>query len=107
LTTEEDKTMRTCILIWITLLPCVAFGGTDCRTVEYPDHFEAVCNGEAGYVPPQSQVQDSPAARADYRPVSEAMATRSQRAGKLDNIRELGTHRYNPVPVASAMPDKP
>jgi hypothetical protein len=99
--------MRTGILIWLTLLPCIAFGATDCRTVEYSDHFEAVCIGEAGYVPPQAQVMDSPAARADYKPASEAMATRSQRAGKLDNIRELGTNRYNPVPVASAVPGKP
>jgi hypothetical protein len=107
LTTEADKTMRTSILIWITLLPCIAFGATDCRTVEYPDHFEAVCDGETGYVPPQSQVQDSPAARADFNPVNEAKATRSQRAGKLDIIHELGARRYNPAPAASAVPDKP
>jgi hypothetical protein len=34
-----------------TVAPCPALAGEDCHLVEYPDHYEAVCTGEARYVP--------------------------------------------------------
>jgi len=39
--------MRRIILLMMVLLPGMAFAATDCRIVEYPDHTEAVCVGDA------------------------------------------------------------
>ena len=27
------------------LLPCTAFASGNCRLIEYPDHYEAICDG--------------------------------------------------------------
>ncbi|KAB0670437.1 hypothetical protein F6V30_09825 [Oryzomonas sagensis] len=43
--------MKKIILPGIVLMPCVVFGATDCRVVEYPDHYEAVCIGTTEQVP--------------------------------------------------------
>ena len=39
------------ISLVIVLLPCAAFAATDCRIVEYADHYEAVCVGTAELTP--------------------------------------------------------
>ena len=38
--------MRKIITIGMVLLPCMAFANTDCRVINYPDHYEAVCIGD-------------------------------------------------------------
>jgi hypothetical protein len=43
--------MRIIILLVMVLLPCAAFAGTNCRVVEYPDHYEAICDGDAEKTP--------------------------------------------------------
>ena len=43
--------MRKIIFIGMVLLPCMAIAGTDCRIIEYPDHFEAVCDGDSRQSP--------------------------------------------------------
>lgn len=43
--------MRKIISLGMVLLPCTAFAATDCRVVEYPDHYEAVCIGDAEQKP--------------------------------------------------------
>jgi hypothetical protein len=52
--------MKTIILLGIVLVPCVAFA-TDCRVVEFPDHYEAVCTGDAPQTPASSASLASPA----------------------------------------------
>lgn len=39
--------MRKIISLVMVLLPCTAFAATNCRVIEYPDHYEAVCVGDA------------------------------------------------------------
>jgi hypothetical protein len=39
--------MRIIILPVMALLPCVAFAATNCRVFEFPDHYEALCLGDA------------------------------------------------------------
>ena len=41
--------MKKLLSIGLLLLPCSVFA-SDCRVVEFPDHFEAICTGEAGPV---------------------------------------------------------
>jgi hypothetical protein len=54
--------MRNKILLLMVLLPCTAFAGTDCRVVEYADHYEAICDGVAEQAPASSpkKPQDQP-----------------------------------------------
>jgi hypothetical protein len=47
--------MRKLILLVMVLLPCTAFAGTDCRVVEYPDHYEAICVGDSEKTPSSYQ----------------------------------------------------
>ena len=47
--------MRKIILLVMVLLPGMAFAATDCRIVEYPDHTEAVCVGDAEQTPASHQ----------------------------------------------------
>jgi hypothetical protein len=39
--------MRKIILLGILLTPCMAFATNNCRMVEYPDHYEAICDADA------------------------------------------------------------
>ena len=47
--------MRKIISLVMVLLPCTAFAATNCRVIEYPDHYEAVCVGSAEQIPASSQ----------------------------------------------------
>lgn len=38
-------------MFFAAVAPCMAFADTGCTLVEYPDHYEAVCEGDAKYVP--------------------------------------------------------
>jgi hypothetical protein len=42
------------ILLCVLLIPFAAFAGTECRVVEYPDHYEAICTGD-----PQRKTESS------------------------------------------------
>ena len=46
--------MKTSIILGMVLLPCTAFASSDCRTVEYTDHYDVVCVGAAEQ-PPAAQ----------------------------------------------------
>jgi hypothetical protein len=39
--------MNKLLIIPMVLLPCTATAKTDCNIVDYPDHYEAVCTGDA------------------------------------------------------------
>jgi hypothetical protein len=39
--------MRKIILLVLLVLPCMAFASTNCKLVEYKDHYEAICDGSA------------------------------------------------------------
>jgi len=42
------------LLLIAAAVPCFAYAGTDCKLVEFPDHYEAVCVGDARYVPQET-----------------------------------------------------
>ena len=42
---EAMEAIRKIVLLGMVLMPVPAFSATDCRVVEYPDHYEAVCIG--------------------------------------------------------------
>jgi hypothetical protein len=47
--------VRASLLLFIAAaVPCIANAGTDCKLVEYPDHYEAVCVGDEKYVPQET-----------------------------------------------------
>jgi hypothetical protein len=35
------------IILLMLLLPCISFASTNCKLVEYKDHYEAICDGSA------------------------------------------------------------
>ncbi|MBJ6725977.1 hypothetical protein [Geomesophilobacter sediminis] len=43
--------MKKLILIVIVLLPGLVGAASDCRVVDFQDHYEAVCDGEAASTP--------------------------------------------------------
>ena len=49
------KTMEICTIVGMLLLPSIVFAATDCRIIEYPDHYEAVCVGDEKNRPEQEQ----------------------------------------------------
>jgi hypothetical protein len=50
--------MKKIIFMGVVLLPCMAFASTDCRVVEYPDHDEAICSGDAVVLTSESYQTD-------------------------------------------------
>ena len=47
--------MKKIILPVLMLLSCATFAAADCRVIEYPDHNEAICVGDAEQTPSASQ----------------------------------------------------
>ncbi len=63
--------MKTIVLLGIMLVSNAAFAATDCRVVEYPDHYEAVCTGDApqpSATSPSQEPSASPAAVTSSAP---------------------------------------
>jgi hypothetical protein len=52
--------MKKLISLLMLLFPCAALAGTDCRVVEFADHYEAICSGNASQAPatPQRSAQE-------------------------------------------------
>jgi hypothetical protein len=48
--------MKTIISLVMVLLPCMAFAATECHTVEYPDHTDAICVGDAAQSPASPRI---------------------------------------------------
>ena len=38
--------MKKIIIVGIVLLPCLVHGATNCKVVEFPDHYDASCIGD-------------------------------------------------------------
>ena len=82
--------MKILLVVGMMLVPCVVLAATDCRLTEYPDHFEAVCIGEAPQFPDSLQIPVPPQvpreARTRGRPgdntVQEQTATQDQVASQ-------------------------
>lgn len=60
--------MRGTVILAIVLLPSMAAAATECRVVEYPDHYEAICTGDPAH------------ARGSPRPVVQAQEEAPQQA---------------------------
>ena len=54
--------MKTIAIAGIVLLPYLAFAATDCRVIEYPDRYEAICTGDAPHTPAPSASRAVPRA---------------------------------------------
>jgi hypothetical protein len=81
----------------LLFLPLVAFAANGCRVIEYPDRYEAVCDGSPAYKPEQTeQTYSGPA-----RPNGAEVSSRRQR---IEDIRLLNTHRTETVEVQT-VPD--
>jgi hypothetical protein len=39
--------MKTLLVIVLIMLPCIVIAAEDCQVVEFPDHFEVTCTGDA------------------------------------------------------------
>jgi hypothetical protein len=70
------------------LVPYMAFAVTECRSVEFPDHYEAVCLGDkadipaAAPLPAQSGPAAVPAATQGAAPPAEKASAQMPSAGK-------------------------
>ena len=73
-------------------VPYVAFAGTECRSIEFPDHYEAVCLGDKADIPatakllvqsvPAAAQSAVPAATQGAAPLAEKASARMPSAGK-------------------------
>lgn len=72
--------MRIIISLVMMLFPCTALAGTDCRVIEYPDHYEAVCIGSAEQTPASSQRTTQEQTVDQDRTVTSAQAAESEQA---------------------------
>jgi hypothetical protein len=72
------------------LVPYIAFAGTECRSVEFPDHYEAVCLGDKADIPATARLpaQSGPAAAQPAAatqgaaPLAEKPSAQTPSAGK-------------------------
>jgi hypothetical protein len=62
----------------------------DCRVIEYADHYEAVCVGDPNYSAKPSEQKDS---KVDDSKGAQA----SKKRGRIEEIRSLNAHRFDPV----------
>lgn len=82
----------------IALLPSVSSAATDCRYVEYSDHYEAVCTGDAVSGDPRVENNKAvgPIAHGKHRPPGRYME--AERAARLELMMDsrrkaaLGRH---------------
>jgi hypothetical protein len=75
------------VLYWsIMALPSASFAATDCRYVEYPDHYEAVCTGDTAADTSRATTvnRPMPVARGKHRPPGRY--TEAAKAARLDLI---------------------
>lgn len=70
--------MRKIISLLMVLLPCMAFAATDCRVIEYPDHSEAVCVGDAEQTPTSSQITGLEQVPGEEQAVASAQTPESE-----------------------------
>jgi hypothetical protein len=52
---EGRKTMRIFIVLGILLLPCLLYASTNCKVVEYGDHYDVSCSGDEKSAPASTQ----------------------------------------------------
>ena len=124
------------LLVGIMVVPYSAFATTDCRVIEYPDHYEAVCTGDEkydpGYASKQATTRSSPAPQnkapeksgpitTQEKPVPRPIVSRggpAHRQGRqqyqqtlteLKNMRAqlIAEHQRNQPPPAYVPPPSP
>jgi len=70
--------MRKIILLVIVLLPCTTFAATNCRIIEYPDHYEAICVGDAEQTPASYQKTEQKPIPGQEQSIATAHASESE-----------------------------
>ncbi|MBT1070960.1 hypothetical protein [Pelotalea chapellei] len=78
----------------VTALGMTAQADTSCRVIEYPDHYEAVCNGDEKVVPSISSPLVIP-----------ATPSKSKKSGAKPEVRKIITYRLN-RPIKTGWNDK-
>jgi hypothetical protein len=97
--------MREIVLLVLLLLPGPALATADCRVIEYPDHYEAICDGDVALkaaVTPTA-VQDPSAARDQTLPSGPAAREQTNedeetRIVRSELSKRLGTYWLKTVP---------
>ncbi len=84
--------MKIFIMMGTVLLPSLAVGATDCRVVEYPDRYEAICNGDARPGSGAAQVAGPTPSYAQPQP---PVAQQNVAAGPAYRQRRLATGDLN------------
>jgi len=92
--------MKSMLCIIGIVVPCMAFAAPDCRVVEYPDHFEALCSGNPGPAAPQQPAQGQQVAPPAMNATGGGIPSR--RAGRLEQVRSLNSQRYSAATAAAA-----
>lgn len=89
------------VSLLLSVLPVaqLVYGADNCRVVEFPDHYEAVCTGDSKRYP-ENQV---------LRPESESGAANgadvSRKRQRINDIRSLNAHRFDTVVAQPATED--
>jgi hypothetical protein len=89
--TRVSLIYKVTILFAVALLfPFAAIAAKDCRVVEYPDHFEAICTGDQKLKTGQPEQGFAGQALASGAQVS-------KRRQRIEDIRSLNQHRMDTV----------
>lgn len=83
------------LLAGLSFSPCMAFAAKDCRIIEYPDHYEAVCVGDPRYALKQPEL---PANAPDTTKGAQV----SRKRQRLEEIRSMNEHRFEAVEAQPA-----
>lgn len=89
--------IRKYIVAGMVLMPGMVIAATDCRVIEYPDHYDAVCVGDEKPGPVQGQTAiptQAPAAQAPSTKQVNTQVTAQTEAARV------------PVTIGQRRPDK-
>jgi hypothetical protein len=75
------KTKTKSILACLMIVPGVTFAATNCRVVEFVDHYEAICEGDEKSLPTREFRSSAPAKPHIVKPVESRTAAVSQVQG--------------------------
>lgn len=102
------ETIRKYIVAGMVLLPGMVIAATDCRVIEYPDHYDAVCVGDEKPGPVRDQTAiPTQAPAAVQAPASQVPAAQAPSTTQVNTqVTAQAEAARVPVTIGQRRPDK-
>lgn len=94
--------MRTLILLTMILTPLLSHAQTNCRSVELPDHVEAVCTGDE-----KAAAVDIPSTKSPARVVNQQLTASEQKQAPETVAIEPAGQQQDPATPQATQPKAP